>query len=83
MPYVIRYITSQEAPAKDVLKDLIEMIKGVQHPVRGLFLRNYLTLVSKNKLPDSGSVFEGPGGTVVDAYTFLLQVCVFLRVVNI
>eukprot|EP01036_Dinobryon_divergens_P030798 gene30798-40097_t len=67
------YISSQEAPAKDVLKDLIEMIKGVQHPVRGLFLRNYLTLVSKNKLPDSGSVFEGSGGTVVDAYTFLLQ----------
>jgi hypothetical protein len=59
------------------------MIKGVQHPVRGLFLRNYLTLVSKNKLPDSGSVFEGPGGTVVDAYTFLLQVCISLCVFNI
>ena len=53
------YIDSQEAPAKFVLKDMIEMIKGVQHPMRGLFLRNYLSHVTKNRLPDAGSTFEG------------------------
>jgi vacuolar protein sorting-associated protein 35 len=67
------YIASKEAPAKEILKDLIEVIKGVQHPMRGLFLRNYLTLVSKNKLPDVGSPYEGIGGNVQDAYSFLLQ----------
>ncbi|RYG59430.1 hypothetical protein EON64_20235, partial [archaeon] len=67
------YITSKEAPAKDILKDLIEMIKGVQHPMRGLFLRNYLTLVSKNRLPDTGSPYEGIGGNIHDACSFLLQ----------
>ena len=67
------YITSKEAPAKDILKDLIEMIKGVQHPTRGLFLRNYLTTISKNKLPDVGSPYEGIGGNIQDAYSFLLQ----------
>ncbi len=67
------YIASLEAPAKDILKDMVEMIKGVQHPMRGLFLRNYLTLVSKNKLPDVGSPYEGTGGTPKDAYTFVLQ----------
>lgn len=67
------YIASKEAPAKDILKDLIEVIKGVQHPMRGLFLRNYLTLVSKNKLPDVGSPYEGIGGSIQDAYSFLLQ----------
>jgi len=67
------YITSKEAPAKDILKDLIEMIKGVQHPMRGLFLRNYLTLISKNRLPDVGSPFEGIGGSITDAISFLLQ----------
>ncbi|KAJ1402812.1 vacuolar protein sorting-associated protein 35-like protein [Ochromonadaceae sp. CCMP2298] len=67
------YIASKEAPAKDVLKDLIEVIKGVQHPMRGLFLRNYLTLISKNKLPDVGSPYEGIGGTIQDAYSFLIQ----------
>lgn len=40
------YIKSLEAPARDLLKDLIEMCKGVQHPMRGLFLRNYLSQVS-------------------------------------
>lgn len=53
------YIMSNEAPAKDVLKDLVEMIRGVQHPIRGLFLRNYLTQISRDKLPDAGSPFEG------------------------
>ena len=41
--------------------------------MRGLFLRNYLTLISKNKLPDVGSPYEGIGGNIEDAYTFLLQ----------
>ena len=66
------YIQSMEAPAKDVLRDLVEMLKGVQHPMRGLFLRNYLTQVSKNKLPDIGTPYEGVGGTVQDAYNFIL-----------
>ena len=39
------YIVSKEAPAKDILKDLVEMCRGVQHPMRGLFLRNYLSQV--------------------------------------
>mmetsp|Transcript_5371 Transcript_5371/g.8855 ORF Transcript_5371/g.8855 Transcript_5371/m.8855 type:complete len:812 (+) Transcript_5371:25-2460(+) len=67
------YIDSQEAPAKFVLKDMIEMIKGVQHPMRGLFLRNYLSHVTKNRLPDAGSSFEGFGGNTQDAYEFVLQ----------
>ena len=36
------FIRSKEAHAKDILKDLVEMCKGVQHPTRGLFLRSYL-----------------------------------------
>ncbi|CAM9820305.1 unnamed protein product, partial [Discosporangium mesarthrocarpum] len=41
------YIVSKEAPARDILKDLLEMTKGVQHPMRGLFLRNYLSQATK------------------------------------
>ena len=40
------------------------MARGVQHPMRGLFLRTYLSQVSKNLLPDTGSEYEGEGGTV-------------------
>ncbi len=67
------YIASLEAPAKTILKDLIEMIKGVQQPMRGLFLRSYLSHVTKNRLPDVGSPYEGTGGGVQDAYEFILQ----------
>lgn len=53
------YIKSKEAPAKDVLKDLVEMCRGIQHPLRGLFLRSYLCQISRDKLPDIGSEYEG------------------------
>ncbi|XP_060191077.1 vacuolar protein sorting-associated protein 35A-like [Lycium barbarum] len=67
------YIKSKEAPAKDILKDLVEMCRGIQHPLRGLFLRSYLSQVSKDKLPDIGSEHEGDADTVVDAVEFVLQ----------
>ncbi|CAN4116734.1 unnamed protein product [Withania somnifera] len=67
------YIKSKEAPAKDILKDLVEMCRGIQHPLRGLFLRSYLSQISKDKLPDIGSEYEGDADTVVDAVEFVLQ----------
>eukprot|EP00526_Cylindrotheca_closterium_P003190 CAMPEP_0113639908 /NCGR_PEP_ID=MMETSP0017_2-20120614/20942_1 /TAXON_ID=2856 /ORGANISM="Cylindrotheca closterium" /LENGTH=1521 /DNA_ID=CAMNT_0000551157 /DNA_START=182 /DNA_END=4747 /DNA_ORIENTATION=+ /assembly_acc=CAM_ASM_000147 len=45
-------IRSGEVGAKWVMKDLIEAVKCVQNPVRGLFLRHYLLQVFKDKLPD-------------------------------
>jgi len=38
-------------PARDVLADLAEMARGVQHPVRGLFLRAYLCQIARAVLP--------------------------------
>ncbi|XP_020580939.1 vacuolar protein sorting-associated protein 35B-like isoform X2 [Phalaenopsis equestris] len=67
------YIKSKEAPAKDILKDIVEMCRGVQHPVRGLFLRNYLCQISRDKLLDIGSDYEGDGGSVIEAVEFVLQ----------
>uniref|UniRef100_A0A2C9TZF2 Vacuolar protein sorting-associated protein 35 n=1 Tax=Manihot esculenta TaxID=3983 RepID=A0A2C9TZF2_MANES len=67
------YIKSKEAPAKDVLKDLVEMCRGVQHPIRGLFLRSYLAQVSRDKLPDIGSEYKGDADTAMDAVEFVLQ----------
>jgi vacuolar protein sorting-associated protein 35 len=46
------YIKTNELSRKDILKDLVEMCRGVQHPLRGLFLRNYLLQCTKNVLPD-------------------------------
>ncbi|KAL3144750.1 hypothetical protein ABBQ38_001871 [Trebouxia sp. C0009 RCD-2024] len=66
------YIRSKETAAKDILKDLVELCKGVQHPTRGLFLRSYLCQVSRGLLPDVGSEYEGAGGDISDAVDFLL-----------
>jgi vacuolar protein sorting-associated protein 35 len=68
------YIKSKKGVCKDILKDMVEMGKGVQHPTRGLFLRDYLSAVSKDKLPDQGSEYEGPdSGNTSDAIEFVLQ----------
>ena len=66
------YIQTRELPAKAILKDLIEMVKGVQHPMRGLFLRYYLNKVCKDKLPDKGSEYDTDGEGTNDAIEFLL-----------
>ncbi|CUV05637.1 unnamed protein product [Cryptosporidium hominis] len=66
------YIRSLEAPAKDILKDMSELCKGVQHPMRGLFLRYFLIQTCKDVLPDTGSIYEeNGGGTVMDTWDFL------------
>ena len=65
------YINTNEISAKDMLKDLMEMVKGVQHPIRGLFLRYYLNKMCKDKLPDSLS--DASKGDVSDSVDFLLN----------
>lgn len=45
------YISTNNAETKEILKDLLEMCRGVQHPIRGLFLRNYLSQRSKDYFP--------------------------------
>lgn len=73
------YAKSLQAPAKDVLRDLVEMCAGVQHPQRGLFLRAYLAQMMKDKLPDAVEDIEGSGedsesgGTVQDSIDFVIR----------
>jgi vacuolar protein sorting-associated protein 35 len=63
------YIKTEQAPKRDILKDLVEMCRGVQHPLRGLFLRHYLLQTSKDVLPDS---LDSADGTVQDSTDFIL-----------
>lgn len=60
------YIKTNINLKRDLLKDLVEMCRGVQHPLRGLFLRHYLLQCSKNVLPDipDNEENEHPEGTV-------------------
>jgi vacuolar protein sorting-associated protein 35 len=72
------YVKTKEAPVKLILRDLLDMVKGVQQPVRGLFLRYYLLKMMKDKLPDLDSEYASSpdneeGGDVTDAVDFILQ----------
>lgn len=75
------YIKTNTNLKRDLLKDLVEMCRGVQHPLRGLFLRHYLLQCSKNVLPDvpDNEESEHPEGTVSEHLINVLH-CVFQRV---
>ncbi|KAJ3000722.1 Vacuolar protein sorting-associated protein 35 [Globomyces sp. JEL0801] len=46
-------IKDSEIPQlKELMKDMLEMTRGVQHPTRGLFLRYYLSGQTRDYLPD-------------------------------
>uniref|UniRef100_A0A0K0D4P4 Vacuolar protein sorting-associated protein 35 n=1 Tax=Angiostrongylus cantonensis TaxID=6313 RepID=A0A0K0D4P4_ANGCA len=47
------YIKCGEDTRRNILSDLVEMCRGVQNPLRGLFLRNYLLQSTRTLLPDS------------------------------
>lgn len=68
------YIKSNSNLSKDLLKDLVEMCRGVQHPLRGLFLRNYLLQCTRNLLPDvPEESADERYGTVRDSIDFILM----------
>ncbi|KAI3384292.1 hypothetical protein SNEBB_005051 [Seison nebaliae] len=45
------FIRTHEMSRKEILLDLVEMCRGVQHPLRGLFLRNFLLTATRDILP--------------------------------
>uniref|UniRef100_UPI00358FEED2 vacuolar protein sorting-associated protein 35 n=1 Tax=Myxine glutinosa TaxID=7769 RepID=UPI00358FEED2 len=67
------YIRTYSQSRKDILKDLVEMCRGVQHPLRGLFLRNYLLQCTRNVLPDDcENGDETATGEISDSLDFVL-----------
>lgn len=46
------YLSVDDAPpVAEVMSDMMEMTRGVQHPIRGLFLRHYLGGMTRDFLP--------------------------------
>jgi vacuolar protein sorting-associated protein 35 len=68
------YIKSKSISAKEILTDMAELCKGVQHPMRGLFLRYFLSQMCKDKLPEPGSEYEDANvpGSIDDVLYFIL-----------
>ncbi|WFD19900.1 retromer complex subunit Vps35 [Malassezia caprae] len=64
------YMSVPDAPIKEIMKDMMEMCRGVQHPTRGLFLRHYLSGTTRDHLPTGQE--PGPGGNLNDSISFIL-----------
>lgn len=64
------YMGVEDAPVKEIMKDMMEMSRGVQHPIRGLFLRYYLMGQARDYLP--GGKEDGPQGSLQDSINFIL-----------
>ena len=59
------YIQTNEFSRRDILRDLVEMCRGVQHPLRGLFLRYAYFLLFSCKNVTFG---KGPFNNYVDGF---------------
>ena len=64
------YMAIEDAPVKEIMKDMMEMSRGVQHPIRGLFLRYYLSGQARDHLPTGTG--NGPEGNIQDSISFIL-----------
>lgn len=64
------YMGIEDAPVKEIMKDMMEMSRGVQHPIRGLFLRYYLSGQARESLP--AGTGDGPEGNLQDSISFIL-----------
>ncbi|KAI1386892.1 vacuolar protein sorting-associated protein 35 [Hypoxylon trugodes] len=64
------YMSIPEAPVKELMKDMMDMSRGVQHPIRGLFLRYYLSGQARDFLPTGDG--DGPEGNLQDSINFIL-----------
>lgn len=64
------YMSIEDAPVKELMKDMMDMSRGVQHPVRGLFLRYYLSGQARDYLPTGDG--DGPEGNLQDSISFIL-----------
>lgn len=64
------YMAIADAPVKELMKDMMDMSRGVQHPIRGLFLRYYLSGQARDFLPEGDG--DGPEGNLSDSINFVL-----------
>ena len=48
---IVVYTSAPDVPVKEIMKDMMETSKGVQHHTRDLFLLHYLSGQTRNHLP--------------------------------
>lgn len=69
------YMSVAGSPVKEIMSDMLEMSRGVQHPIRGLFLRYYLSQRTKGLLSsemNGKDTKTNPKGNLNDSIKFII-----------
>ncbi|KAF5382882.1 hypothetical protein D9757_007328 [Collybiopsis confluens] len=64
------FMSVPDAPVREIMRDMIEMSRGILHPIRGLFLRHYLSGQTRDNLPIG--IDPGPLGNLQDSISFVI-----------
>jgi vacuolar protein sorting-associated protein 35 len=67
------YIERAPRSTRTIIYDMLGIVKAVQNPIKGLFLRNYLLKMIKDKLPDKDNVYLREGASFEDSLKFITE----------
>ena len=67
------YIEKVPRSTRIIIYDMLGLVKAVQNPIKGLFLRNYLLKMIKDKLPDKDNIYLKEGASFEDSLNFIIQ----------
>ena len=67
------YIERVPRSTRVIIYDMLGLVKAVQNPIKGLFLRNYLLKMLKDKLPDKDNVYLREGANFEDSLKFIIE----------
>ena len=67
------YIEKVPRSTRIIIYDMLGLVKAVQNPIKGLFLRNYLLKMIKDKLPDKDNVYLREGASFEDSLKFIIE----------
>ena len=67
------YIEKVPRSTRIIIYDMLGLVKAVQNPIKGLFLRNYLLKMIKDKLPDKDNIYLREGANFEDSIKFIVE----------
>ena len=67
------YIERVPRSTRIIIYDMLGLVKAVQNPIKGLFLRNYLLKMLKDKLPDKDNAYLREGASFEDSIKFIIE----------
>ena len=67
------YIERVPRSTRIIIYDMLGLVKAVQNPIKGLFLRNYLLKMIKDKLPDKDNIYLKQGAAFEDSLKFIIE----------